>query len=67
MQTVLENVKQYKRESLVSNVQSLSLVPLFLTPWTAAYHISMSFSITQSLLKLRTSLVAQMVKNLPAV
>ena len=31
MQTVFENVRLYKCESLVSNVQSLSLVPLFST------------------------------------
>ena len=60
MQTVLENVKPYKCGSLVSNVQSLSLVLLFSTPWTAAYHVSMSFSISRSLLKLTTSQVAQM-------
>ena len=33
-------------------VQSLSHVRLFVTPWTAAYHVSLSFTISQSLLKL---------------
>ena len=35
-----------------SSVQSLSRVRLFATPWTAAHHASLSFSISQSLLKL---------------
>ena len=34
-----------------SSVQSLSHVRLFLTPWTAAHQASLSFTITQSLLK----------------
>ena len=33
-------------------VQSLSLVQLFVTPWTAACQASLSFTISQSLLKL---------------
>ena len=33
-------------------VQSLSLVQLFVTPWTAARQVSLSFTISQSLLKL---------------
>ena len=33
-------------------VQSLSRVWLFMTPWTAAYQASLSFTISQSLLKL---------------
>ena len=35
-----------------SSVQSLSCVRLFATPWTAAHQASMSFTISQSLLKL---------------
>ena len=35
-------------------VQSLSCVRLFVTPWTAAYKASLSFPISQSLLKLRS-------------
>ena len=35
-------------------VQSLSRVPLFATPWTAAHEASLSFTISQSLLKLRS-------------
>ena len=33
-------------------VQSLSCVRLFVTPWTAAHQASLSFTISQSLLKL---------------
>ena len=33
-------------------VQSLSCVWLFVTPWTAAYQASLSFTVSQSLLKL---------------
>ena len=33
-------------------VQSLSYVQLFVTPWTAARQVSLSFTISQSLLKL---------------
>ena len=35
-----------------SSVQSLSPVPLFVTPWTAARQASLSFTNSQSLLKL---------------
>ena len=34
------------------HAQSLNLVRLFATPWTAAYQVSLSFTISQSLLKL---------------
>ena len=37
---------------LESVVQSLSLVQLFATPWTAAHQASLSFTISRSLLKL---------------
>ena len=37
---------------IFSSVQSLSLVYLFVTPWTAALQASLSFAISQSLLKL---------------
>ena len=37
---------------LVSVVQLLSCVRLFVTPWTAAHQASPSFTISQSLLKL---------------
>ena len=36
----------------VNVVQSLSHVQLFLTPWTAAHQASLSFTVSQSLLKL---------------
>ena len=38
--------------SLISSVQSLSRVRLFVTPWTAAHQASMSITNSQSLLKL---------------
>ena len=34
------------------SVQSLSRVQLFVTPWTTAHQVSLSFTISQSLLKL---------------
>ena len=37
---------------VVAVVQSLSRVRLFVTPWTAARQASLSFTISQSLLKL---------------
>ena len=36
----------------LSSVQSLSRVQLFVTPWTAAHQVPLSFTISQSLLKL---------------
>ena len=50
-------VKPYlcsRRERLLSLffVQSLSRVQLFATPWTAAHRVSLSFSVSQSFLKL---------------
>ena len=36
----------------ISSVQSLSHVQLFVTPWTAAHQASLSFTNSQSLLKL---------------
>ena len=39
-------------ELLISSVQSLSCVQLFVTPWTAARQASLSFTNSQSLLKL---------------
>ena len=37
-----------------SSVQSLSCIQLFVTPWTAAHQASLSFTISQSLLRLRS-------------
>ena len=37
---------------LLLNLQSLSHAQLFVTPWTAAHQASLSFTISQSLLKL---------------
>ena len=39
-------------EKIVAVVQSLNRVRLFATPWTAAHQASLSFTISQSLLKL---------------
>ena len=41
----------YKGFSLLSSVQLLSRFLLFATPWTAAHQASLSFTISQSLLK----------------
>ena len=37
---------------MLSSIQFLSRVQLFATPWTAAFQASLSFTISQSLLKL---------------
>ena len=56
--TILRIIKTYLNYlivhylSLISSVQSFSLVRLFATPWTAACQASLSFTISQSLLKL---------------
>ena len=47
---------------VVTTVQSLSRVQPFVTPWTAAYPDSLSFTISQSLLKL-TSVESVMLSN----
>ena len=39
-------------DSVISSVQSLSRVRLFVTPWTAAHQASLSITNSQSLLKL---------------
>ena len=46
----------------LSSVQSLSCVRLFVTPWTAAHQVSLSFTISWSLLKL-TSIESMMPSN----
>ena len=43
---------EYKSTHIVVVVQLLSCVQLFVTPWTAAHQASLSFTISQSLLKL---------------
>ena len=45
-----------------SSVQSFSYVRLFVTPWTAVHQASLSFTISQSLLKLM-SIVSMMSSN----
>ena len=44
--------RRYPRQPLVVVLFSLSRVGLFVTPWTAAHQASLSFTISQSLLKL---------------
>ena len=46
----------------INSVQSLRLVQLFATPWTAAYQVSLSIMNSQSLLKL-TSFASVMPSN----
>ena len=48
--------------SVVVGVQSLSLVWLFVTPWTAACQVSLSFTISWSLLRFR-SIESMMLSN----
>ena len=48
-----QGVGEGKRDKVVV-VQSLSCVQLFETPWTAAHQASLSFTISQSLLKLKS-------------
>ena len=43
---------EYKSTHIVVVVQLLSCVQLFVTPWTTAHQASLSFTISQSLLKL---------------
>ena len=54
--TIARNVNwciHYAKEYIVVVVvQSLSCVQIFVTPWTAAFQASLSFTISQSLLKL---------------
>ena len=49
-------------ESVISSVQSLSRVRLFVTPWTTAYQASLSITNSQGLLKLM-SIESVMVSN----
>ena len=46
----------YQRTEVIGKivVQSLTRVRLFVTPWTAAHQASLSFTISQSLLKLKS-------------
>ena len=62
---IIRNCEKYCREKKVGYcvaVQLLSHAPLFVTPWTAACQASLSFSISQSLLKL-ISIVSLMPSN----
>ena len=49
-----ENSWLYLVVFVVAIVQSLSHVHLFVTPWTAGYQASLSFTISRSLLKLKS-------------
>ena len=44
--------EHFKAQCCFSSVQSLSHVSLFVAPWTVAHQTSLSFTISQSLLKL---------------
>ena len=50
------------KEIQFSSVQSLSLIQLFATPWTAAHQASLSITNSQSLLKLM-SIESVMLSN----
>ena len=43
---------EWSPHDMIIVIQSLSPVRLFVTPWTAAHQVSLSFTISQSLLKL---------------
>ena len=47
-------ILKYTVTMFVAVVQSLSHVQLFVTPWTTALQASLSFTISQSLLNLRS-------------
>ena len=51
-----------KKDLPVAVAQSFSCVPLFATPWTAAHQASLSFTISQSVLKLM-SIESVMLSN----
>ena len=50
--SVLSSVSPSFSPSPFVGVESVSCVRLFVTPWTAAHQASLSFTISQSLLKL---------------
>ena len=50
--TTSYEVASYAQQNLISSVQLLSPVQLFVTPWTAAHQACLSFTISQNLLKL---------------
>ena len=50
--TIADMIKYRSKKLSVAVVQSLSHVQLFVTPWTAACQASLSYTISQSLLKL---------------
>ena len=51
---------------MICCVQSLSCVRLFTTPWTAARQASLSFTVSQSLLKLVSIELAKKGEDLPS-
>ena len=52
--SIFPSIRVFPNESVlhISSAQSLSLVQLFSTPWTAAHQASLSITNSQSLLKL---------------
>ena len=60
----IDNVVYYNVYTFVIVVQLLSLVWLFVTPWTAAHQASLFFTISQSLLRLM-SIESMMPSNHP--
>ena len=51
--TTSYEVASYAQQNLISSVQLLSPVQLFVTPWTAAHQTSLSITNSCSLLRLR--------------
>ena len=60
----LSPLNLYNAHSNFTVVQSLSRVQLFVTPWTAAHQASLSFTISQSLLKLMSIELMMLSKHL---
>ena len=54
IRTQWKRLQGMTKVALVFDVQLLSCVWLFGTPWTAAHQVSLSFTISQSLLKIRS-------------
>ena len=50
----LQNASQPSPPRLIAVVQSLSHIRLFVTPWAAAHQASLAFTVSWSLLKLKS-------------
>ena len=62
LKVIVASLNETSQYVVVIVVQSLSHVHFFTTPWTAAHHASLSFAISQSVLRL-TSIESMMPSN----